>query len=100
MDHRVIAEHVIRSLLPPFWRLRLREIHEQGRWVAYARGPFTRISYYASSPDEALSGLATSLAEHRLPMAFVAAGWTVLGHEVDPKALLVRSDRIGRLASR
>ena len=81
--------------MPRFWRLRLREIPEQGRWVAHAGGPFTGISQYAPSPEEALCGLAIGLAEHRLPKVFAAAGWRVLGRDVDEVTILTVASPAG-----
>jgi len=95
MTELVRAEQLVRSLLPRFWRLRLREIREQAKWVAHAGRPFTGISQYAPSPEEALRGLAIGLAEHRLPKVFAAAGWRVLGRDVDEVTILTVASPAG-----
>ena len=89
------AEGVVRSLLPRFWKLRLREVREQGRWRASSRGLLSGMDSIASSPGRALVGLAEGLALLQMPKLFAAAGWSVLRREVDEVELLVVASPTG-----
>lgn len=95
MTEREAAELLVRSLLPRFWRLRMKELRESGRWEARAQGPLSTILNFAESSEKALGGLAQGLAMYRLPRLLTHGGWRVLAREVDQCEVFIAASPSG-----
>lgn len=93
-------DDLLRRLLPRRWRLGLASVDgpdHPAAWSAEARGILGSVSAEGRTRDEALWGLASALAEYRLPGTVRALGWEVVEVVYDADCpYLVASDR-GRM---